>query len=54
MRTEIQDKDALTVDDLEAQILLNDKLSAEVNAQYLRLIDKLRAQLTTSKERAQR
>ena len=45
-----QDEDALTLDDLEVLILLNDELREEVRQQYLRLIEKLRAQL----ERTQR
>ncbi len=45
-----KDEDALTLDDLEVLIMLNDELREEVRQQYLRLIEKLRAQL----ERTQR
>jgi hypothetical protein len=44
-----QDEDALTLDDLEVLILLNDELREEVRQAYLRLIEKLRAQLGTRK-----
>jgi len=39
----------LTLDDLEVLILLNDELREEVRQAYLRLIEKLRAQLGTRK-----
>jgi hypothetical protein len=45
-----QEEDALTLDDLEVLILLNDELREEVRQQYLRLIEKLRAQLKTRKD----
>ncbi len=45
-----QDEDALTLDDLETLILLNDELREEVRQAYLRLIEELRAQLKTRKE----
>ncbi len=44
-----QDADELTLDDLEVLILLNDELREEVRQQYLRLIERLRAQLKTRK-----
>lgn len=50
MQTEIQDTDQLTLDDVEALILMNDEISAEVKRQYVRLIEKLRAQLITRKD----
>jgi hypothetical protein len=45
-----QDVDQMTLDDLETLILLNDELREEVRQQYLRLIEKLRAQLKTRKD----
>jgi hypothetical protein len=45
-----QDADELSLDDLETLILLNDELREEVRQAYLRLIEKLRAQLKTRKD----